>query len=195
MVVGEERLITWDVSKAGPGSMDIEIQGPVYDHRLDNAGPGKIKFVFIPRKEGTFTLATKWNGSLVRTVQAVVRTSQPPQQQQQPQHRTSGRVVLTGKGLMSATCGEESIFVIDGSDGGDGEPVVSLSGIDSTIPVSCRAVSHNIWEASYIPARPCTYLLNVTWAGRLVKECPLKVSAPTKQRLKGDLQWRGVEGR
>jgi len=176
MVVGEERLITWDVSKAGPGSMDIEIQGPVYDHRLDNAGPGKIKFVFIPRKEGTFTLATKWNGSLVRTVQAVVRTSQPPQQQQQPQHRTSGRVVLTGKGLMSATCGEESIFVIDGSDGGDGEPVVSLSGIDSTIPVSCRAVSHNIWEASYIPARPGTYLLNVTWAGRLVKECPLKVS-------------------
>ena len=176
MVVGEERLITWDVSKAGPGSMDIEIQGPVYDHRLDNAGPGKIKFVFIPRKEGTFTLATKWNGSLVRTVQAVVRTSQPPPQQQQPQHRTSGRVVLTGKGLMSATCGEESIFVIDGSDGGDGEPVVSLSGIDSTIPVSCRAVSHNIWEASYIPARPGTYLLNVTWAGRLVKECPLKVS-------------------
>jgi len=176
MVVGEERLITWDVSKAGPGSMDIEIQGPVYDHRLDNAGPGKIKFVFIPRKEGTFTLATKWNGSLVRTVQAVVRTSQPQQQQQQQQQRTSGRVVLTGKGLMSATCGEESIFVIDGSDGGDGEPVVSLSGIDSTIPVSCRAVSHNIWEASYIPARPGTYLLNVTWAGRLVKECPLKVS-------------------
>jgi len=170
MTVGDERLITWDVSKAGPGSMDIEIQGPVYDHRLDNAGPGKIKFVFIPRKEGTFTLATKWNGALVRTVQAVVRPAQP----QQP--RTSGRVVLTGKGLMSATCGEESIFVIDGSDGGDGEPVVSLSGIDSTIPVSCRAVSHNIWEASYIPARPGTYLLNVTWAGRLVKECPLKVS-------------------
>jgi len=176
MVVGEERLITWDVSKAGPGSMDIEIQGPVYDHRLDNAGPGKIKFVFIPRKEGTFTLATKWNGALVRTVQAVVRSSQPQQQQQQQQQRTSGRVVLTGKGLMSATCGEESIFVIDGSEGGDGEPVVSLSGIDSTIPVSCRAVSHNIWEASYIPARPGTYLLNVTWAGRLVKECPLKVS-------------------
>eukprot|EP00092_Neocalanus_flemingeri_P041721 GFUD01045442.1.p1 GENE.GFUD01045442.1~~GFUD01045442.1.p1 ORF type:complete len:1832 (+),score=552.65 GFUD01045442.1:1088-6583(+) len=169
MTVGEERLITWDVSKAGPGSMDIEIQGPVYDHRLDNAGPGKIKFVFIPRKEGTFTLATKWNGALVRTVQAVVRPSQP-------QQRSSGRVVLTGKGLMSATCGEESVFVIDGSEGGDGEPVVSLSGIDSTIPVSCRAVSHNIWEASYIPARPGTYLLNVTWAGRLVKECPLKVS-------------------
>ena len=147
--------------------MDIEIQGPVYDHRLDNAGPGKIKFVFIPRKEGTYTLATKWNGALVRTVQAVVRPTQ---------QRSSGRVVLTGKGLMSATCGEESVFVIDGSEGGDGEPVVSLSGIDSTIPVSCRAVSHNMWEASYIPARPGTYLLNVTWAGRLVKECPLKVS-------------------
>ena len=169
--VGEERLITWDVSKAGPGSMDIEIQGPVYDHRLDNAGPGKIKFVFIPRKEGTFTLATKWNGALVRTVQAVVR--QPVQEQQR--RGSGGRVMLTGKGLLRATCGEESLFIIDGSEGGDGEPVVSLSGIDCAIPVTCRAVGHNVWEAVYVASRPGTYLLNVTWAGRLVKECPLKV--------------------
>ena len=41
LVLGEERLITWDVSKAGPGSMDIEIQGPKYDHRLENAGPNR----------------------------------------------------------------------------------------------------------------------------------------------------------
>ena len=36
-------------------------------------------------------------------------------------------------------------------------------------------VGQNIWEAVYTPSRPGTYLLNVTWAGRLVKECPLKV--------------------
>ena len=184
MVIGEEKTITWDVSKAGPGSMDIEIQGPIYDHRLDNAGPGKIKFVFIPRKEGTFTLSTKWGGAAVRSVQAVVR-SQP--QQPSPQQKysasstssgltgASGRVVLTGKGLLSAITGEESYFVIDGSGGGSGEPVVSMSGLDSSIPVSCRQVGQNVWEAVYTPARSGTYLLNVTWAGRLVKECPLKV--------------------
>ena len=112
MVIGEEKTITWDVSKAGPGSMDIEIQGPIYDHRLDNAGPGKIKFVFIPRKEGTFTLSTKWGGAPVRSVQAVVR-SQPQQPHQPPPgHKysasstssgltgASGRVVLTGKVMM-----------------------------------------------------------------------------------------------
>ena len=184
MVIGDEKTITWDVSKAGPGSMDIEIQGPIYDHRLDNAGPGKIKFVFIPRKEGTFTLSTKWGGAPVRSVQAVVR-SQP--QQPSPQQKysasstssgitgASGRVVLTGKGLLSAITGEESYFVIDGSGGGSGEPVVSMSGLDSSIPVSCRQVGQNVWEAVYTPARSGTYLLNVTWAGRLVKECPLKV--------------------
>jgi filamin len=73
MTIGEEKVITWDVSKAGPGSMDIEIQGPKYDHRLDNAGPGRIKFVFIPKKEGTFTLNTKWNGVPVRTIQVLVQ--------------------------------------------------------------------------------------------------------------------------
>jgi len=30
----------------------------------------------------------------------------------------TGRVVLTGKGLVSAICGEYSVFVIDGSEGG-----------------------------------------------------------------------------
>ena len=184
MTVGEEKTITWDVSKAGPGSMDIEIQGPVYDHRLDNAGPGKIKFVFIPRKEGTFSLSTKWGGSAVRSVQALVRSPQykysggpgPAQATSTPTAASaSGRVVLTGKGLLSAVCGEESYFVIDGSEGGSGEPVVSLSGLDSTIPVSCRQVGHNVWEAVYTPTRPGSYLLNVKWAGRLVKECPLKV--------------------
>ena len=146
-------MITWDVSQASPGSMDIEIQGPVYDHRLDNAGPGKIKFVFIPRKEGTFTLATKWNGALVRTVQAVVR--QQPAQEGVDRERAGagGRVVLTGKGLLRASCGEETVFVIDGSEGGDGEPVVSLSGLDSAITVSCRAVGRNVWEAAYTPGR------------------------------------------
>ena len=181
MTVGEEKTITWDVSKAGPGSMDIEIQGPVYDHRLDNAGPGKIKFVFIPRKEGTFSLSTKWGGSAVRSVQAVVRSPQYKYSggsgpaPASSSSATSGRVVLTGKGLLSAVCGEETYFVIDGSEGGSGEPVVSLSGLDSTIPVSCRQVGHNVWEAVYTPTRPGSYLLNVKWAGRLVKECPLKV--------------------
>ena len=181
MLIGEEKTITWDVSKAGPGSMDIEIQGPIYDHRLDNAGPGKIKFVFIPRKEGTFTLSTKWGGAPVRSVQAIVR-NQPVKKYSSASNSASalapagsGRVVLTGKGLLSATCGEESYFVIDGSEAGAGEPVVSMSGLDNTIPVSCRQVAQNVWEATYVPSRSGTYLLNVTWAGRLVKECPLKV--------------------
>merc|ERR1719192_2819950 len=167
MTVGEEKTITWDVSKAGPGSMDIEIQGPVYDHRLDNAGPGKIKFVFIPRKEGTFSLSTKWGGSAVRSVQAVVRA--PVQEQRRkfasPSSSSalagpgSGRVVLTGKGLLSAVCGEESYFIIDCSEGGSGDPVVSMSGLDSTIPVLCRQVGQNVWEAVYTPGRPGTYPL------------------------------------
>ena len=162
-ILGEEKTITWYVSKAGPGSMDIEIQGPVYDHRLENAGPGKIKFVFIPRKEGTFTLSTKWGGAPVRSVQAIVRTT--PQKKQSSSSISSpagtGRVVLTGKGLLSAVCGEESFFVIDGSDGGSGEPVVSMSGLDNNIPVSCRQVSVVMngfisWRKSSFKVANCT---------------------------------------
>lgn len=192
IVLGEERLITWDVSKAGPGSMDIEIQGPKYDHRLENAGPNRIKFVFIPRKEGTYQLNTKWNGVAVRTVQAVVRAGRVAP--------GSGRVVLTGKGLVSAVCGEESIFVIDGSEAGEGEPDVKLSGIESMVAVNCVPIGSNVWEATYSPLKPGTYLLNVTWAGRLVKECPLKIvvdppSNASKVICSGDGLRSGVMGK
>ena len=50
-------------------------------------------------------------------------------------------IMMMMQGLLSAITGEESYFVIDGSGGGSGEPVVSMSGLDSSVPVQCRQVS------------------------------------------------------
>ena len=126
--------------------------------------------MFIPRKEGTYQLNTKWNGVPVRTVQAVVRAGRGGGA------GGSGRVILTGKGLVTAVSGEESVFVIDGSEAGEGEPDVKLSGVERVVEVDCRPIGNSVWEAAYTPVKPGTYLLNVTWAGRLVKECPLKIT-------------------
>ena len=46
-------------------------------------------------------------------------------------------------------------------------------------------------------SRPGTYLLNVTWAGRLVKECPLKVMVepPSKVVCSGERLRQGTMGK
>jgi hypothetical protein len=38
-------------------------------------------------------------------------------------------------------------------EGGDGEPDVKLTGVDSTVNVVCRRIEQNIWEAAYTPTR------------------------------------------
>ena len=40
--------------------------------------------------------------------------------------------------------------------GGEGEPDVKLTGVDSTINVACRRIEQNVWEAAYTPARSST---------------------------------------
>ena len=58
-------------------------------------------------------------------------------------------------------------------------PTVSFTGLVDNEPcsVQLRSVAKYVFEASYSPKEAGTYLLNVTWGGRLVKGCPLKIQA------------------
>ena len=93
----------------------------------------------------------------------------------------TGKVRLTGMGLVRAVCNDENYFLIDGSKAGSvgSPPAVTLTGMvdNEPQPVHLRAVAKDVYEASYNPREGGAYLLNVTWAGRLVKGCPLKIEA------------------
>ena len=89
-----------------------------------------------------------------------------------------GKVRLTGQGLVSATCGEDNHFTIDGSAAAEsGKPEVQISSLKTVLNVKLKNVGYNLYQAFYSPRTPGTYLLNVLWSGRQVKGCPLKVIA------------------
>jgi len=91
-----------------------------------------------------------------------------------------GKVRLTGVGLVRATVGEANYFVVDGSKAapGGGAPKVVLETLEGTeVPVQLRMLAHDVYEAAYSPKYPGSYQLNVTWAGRLIKGCPLNITA------------------
>lgn len=75
-------------------------------------------------------------------------------------------MVLSGKGLTTAKCHQESEFTIDGSQAGPGTPEASLTGSKSDIKVNLENVGSSIYRGSYVPTVPGTYLLNVMWADR-----------------------------
>lgn len=112
------------------------------------------------------------------------------------------QVILTGRGLAQAQCGEPAVFNIDGSRAGHGNPEVTLHAADSNIPVPVMLslAGDKMWRAQYTVISPGNYLLSVLWAGRPVKGCPLTVEAKggadaSKVLCSGEGLRQGVVGR
>ena len=147
---------------------------------------------FTPEDPVQHNLVLRWNGkplsrNPVRLLpkldnQAHHQQQQPPPMTTSPGIQTTsqseGKVRLTGQGLVSASCGEENHFTIDGSAATEGgKPEVQISSQKTVLNVKLKNVGYNLFQAFYSPRMPGTYLLNVLWSGRQVKGCPLKVIA------------------
>lgn len=187
---GEETMLELDVSKAGPGQLQSEVLTQFGDVKCyaEQVQDNRILLRFTPRDAVQHNLVLRWNGKpLARSPIKLMPTSetqahQSPVAHQSPAQRpvmSAGKVRLTGQGLVSAVCGEDNHFTIDGSSGNEnGRPEVSITGgLKADIPVRLRPVGNNIFAATYSPRAPGTYLLNVLWSGRQVKGCPLKIMA------------------
>lgn len=101
--------------------------------------------------------------------------------QQVANNRTTGKVRLTGMGLVKASCHEDNFFLIDGSKAAQGyHPKVMLtrdSDGGASVPVDMRIVAKDVYEVCYAPTQAGNHSLNVTWGDRVVNGCPLKIVA------------------
>ncbi|KAF5298465.1 hypothetical protein FQR65_LT01244 [Abscondita terminalis] len=157
--------LAFDVSNAGPGTIDCKMAGRKVNCektnnriRMELSSEGlnagehdfDIKFAHLPISDAPKTAIT-----------------------------SGDQVVLTGKGLAHAQCGEPAVFTIDGSRAGVGNPEVTLhaSEMNLPVPVMISLAGEKIWQATYTINNPGNYLLTVLWAGRPVKGCPLMVEA------------------
>ncbi|KYB28607.1 Filamin-A-like Protein [Tribolium castaneum] len=176
---------------------------------LSNAGPGNLECKVAGRK-----VNTEKSGSRVRFEISGegfnsgehdfdIRLANIPLPHAPKTAISSGdQVVLTGRGLANAQCGEPAVFTIDGSKAGAGNPEVTLHAADSNlpIPVMISLAGEKIWRATYTIPTPGNYLLSVLWAGRPVKGCPLIVEAKggadaSKVLCSGEGLRQGVVGR
>ncbi|RWS15635.1 Filamin-B-like protein [Dinothrombium tinctorium] len=170
--LNEENKISFDVSGAGPGKLRAEIKLPdssLVPANVEQTGPHKFRFAFVPKIIGEYAINFYFCDVLLPKSPLMAVT-----------HETSSNecatVVLRGHGLAGSRVGEETEFIIDGSEAGPGQPEISLTGVKADIPIKVKQISQRIFKAIYTPSVPGTYLLNVVWANKQVKGCPLKVS-------------------
>nr|CAH7749585.1 unnamed protein product [Callosobruchus chinensis] len=89
-----------------------------------NAGPGPLECTLAGRK-----VAGEKSGDRVRIA------GFPLPEAPSSVVCVGDQVVLTGKGLAQAQCGEPAVFTIDGSKASSGNPEVTLQAADTNIPV------------------------------------------------------------
>lgn len=186
--------IIFDTSEAGPGELmclidDREIQ---IDKHSENRARLYISGEGLVPGEHNFELS--FSG---------VTVSQSPGSTFVAPLQAADKVVLTGRGLAAAQCGEPAHFTIDASQAPSGRPEVMLTYFDGeSVPVALTQprITESIWLASYTPIRAGNLNLSVKWSGRLVKGCPLSVAVgsaadASKVLCSGEGLRHGVVGR
>ncbi|KAG6796011.1 filamin-A [Apis mellifera caucasica] len=161
--------ISFDTAEAGPG----ELTGKIGDHTLSFEMTSNNRLKLIPPKlnGGEYRLEIFFNGISFPGAPKLVIV----QDLETPIQDTS-RVLLRGRGLTSAKCGEEVSFTIDGSQAGTGTPKVQLFSPTSELNVMLQHLGDSVYRASYIPLTPDPLLMTVSWNGRQLKGCPLQIN-------------------
>lgn len=180
--------LAFDTSNAGPGALECKVAG-----RKINAEKSGNRIRFDISGEGL----NSGEHDLELRLANIPLPNAP-----KTVFSMGDQVVLTGRGLANAQCGEPATFTIDGSKASTGNPEVTLQAADTNlpIPVMISLTGEKTWRATYTINTPGNYLLSVLWAGRPVKGCPLMVEAKggadaSKVLCSGEGLRQGVVGR
>ena len=173
LIPKQETRLSFDVSEAGPGRLKAFLVQDSPDAKeteclVEQVG-NRGRVAFTPQASGAYKLKLLYNDSPLpeSPISAYAAAAAGSDHT---------RVTLRGHGLTSARCGENSEFIIDGSNAGPGSPDVTMSGTKADVVVDVKAEGGGLWRATYNPRLPGAYLLNVMWSDRQVRGCPLKVS-------------------
>ncbi|RWS29658.1 Filamin-B-like protein [Leptotrombidium deliense] len=170
--VNEEKRISFDVTGAGPGKLRAEVKlpnGSIEVVNVDQTASNKYRFSYTPKQTGTFEITFYYLDFVLPKSPIIAVTNEISSSE-------CATVVLRGHGLAGSRVGEETEFIIDGSEAGPGQPEITLTGVKADIAIKVKQVNQYVFKATYTPSVPGTYLLNVIWANKQVKGCPLKVS-------------------
>ena len=161
----EDKKISFDTQGAGPGKVRATVKfpdGEIADAPVEQTSAHKFRLTVPSRTDGEYSLSLYFADHLLPSSPITCYTHEPHHITNH-NHATSGEcatVVLRGHGLAGARVGEETEFVIDGNDAGNGQPDITLTGVKADIPIRVTQVSHNVFKATYTPSVPGEHLFH-----------------------------------
>ncbi|KAJ8683635.1 hypothetical protein QAD02_019427 [Eretmocerus hayati] len=162
--------VSFDIAEAGPG----ELSGTIDDQQLrfEMGSNNKMKLIVPKVEPGEHDMKILFNGM---PFPGAPKLAIAPEAET-PMNEDSTRVLLRGRGLTAAKCGEQTSFTIDGSQAGSGTPQVQIFSPTTEVDVSLQPLGNCVYRASYTPFTSEPLLMTVSWNGRQLKGCPLQIS-------------------
>ncbi|RDD41359.1 Filamin-A [Trichoplax sp. H2] len=156
---------------AGPGEVDISIDGPVKtgcNHKVTT--PGHHTATYLPLADGIYTINIKFAGKHVpySPFRVPIRDADKPKPE---------KCIAEGPGLQSARKGVNH-FTLDASDAGNGSIMVGVKG--PSIPCDEIKVNHKgdkVYTVGYRLAESGPHLLTVKWGDKHIPGSPYTVIA------------------
>ncbi|XP_011501590.1 PREDICTED: filamin-A [Ceratosolen solmsi marchali] len=162
--------ISFDTAEAGPG----ELSGSIAEQPLnfETTANNRHKLLMPQLTAGEYAMEILFNGV---PFPGAPKLAIAPEGLS-PIVQDSSRVMLRGRGLTSAKCGEQVSFTIDGSQAGTGTPQVQIFSPTTEVDVVLQHLGNSVYRASYTPFTSEPLLMTVSWNGRQLKGCPLQIS-------------------
>lgn len=160
LVRNEDKKISFDTQGAGPGKVRASIKfpdGEIADAVVEQTSAHKFRLTIPVRMEGEYSVSLYFADHLLPVSPITCYTHEPQTTGNSNGHAVGAdcaTVVLRGHGLAGARVGEETEFVIDGNDAGNGQPEITLTGVKADIPIRVAHVKNNVYKATYTPSVP-----------------------------------------
>ena len=167
-LVREEVSFCVDLSAAGAGKLQANIEGPVeVPINYAKNKNGTCNFSFIPTEPGKYTLSVSFGNKLITDEPFEVTAISPEE------------VLVTGSGVTGkgACVGKPVNVTIDCTNSGIAPLEATITTPDEkAYPLQLIPITdESIFEAEYLPENPGYYQLDLTLADKPVKGSPFKV--------------------
>jgi filamin len=161
------------------GDLTVSVEGPNSVSRctVDPLTGGQFKVTYIPVEVGIYAITIKWNGREI------------PGSPYHPSVINPEKLVVLGGWLslygnsdkINLNLCEPKVLEFDSCQAGPGQLTVKVSGPDG-VDVVTNVVQHDVnrFSASFTPKIPGNYLIDICWAGVLLKRCPIIACAIDK---------------
>ena len=172
--VGKPVTVEFDATKAGEGSLSIEIAGPAnVTPSCTSEEPGTFLVNFEPTRAGTYTLNARFNDKEIPGSPFSISVSNPAE------------VAVYGNGVTGkgASVGRKAEVAIDTTEAGTGPvaaTVTTPTGKDFALElVPEKTLGH--FHGEYVPLEPGHHKLHVLFDGEPIPKSPFDVTIPNEE--------------